>query len=128
MNTKEAIDFLEYDHKYKLNRNSAYNIKMHNEGIQEIIALILSGRGNKMFQNNEDRLVKALETIAESQIKMAQIAEQSFKEAKELRDVTMGMMKEDLKAGAKIEVIKDNLAACEDNSNENSDEDDEMFF
>ena len=82
-----------------------------------------------MFQNNEDRIVKALETIAESQIKMAQIAEQSFKEAKELRDVTMGMMKEDLKAGAKIEVIKDNLAACEDNSNENPDEDDEeMFF
>ena len=102
-----------------------------------------------MFQSNEDRIVKALESIAESQMKMTQIAEQSFKEAKELRDITMGMMKKDLEAGARIDKaideriflnneellkskdkkFKDNLAACEDNSNENPDEDDEeMFF
>jgi len=55
-----------------------------------------------MFQSNEDRIVKSLESIAESQIKMAQIAEQSFKEAKELRDITMGMMKKDLELEKEI--------------------------
>jgi len=48
-----------------------------------------------MFVNNEDRIVKALESIAESQMKQTQIAEESFKEAKQLRDITMGMLTED---------------------------------
>ena len=58
-----------------------------------------------MFQNNEDRIVHALESIAESQMKQTQIAEESFKEAKELRDITMGMMTEDRNMGAKMDKI-----------------------
>ena len=58
-----------------------------------------------MFVNNEDRIVHALESIAESQMKQTQIAEESFKEAKELRDVTMGMMTEDRNMGAKMDKI-----------------------
>ncbi|MBA7583376.1 hypothetical protein ES708_25318 [subsurface metagenome] len=49
-----------------------------------------------MILTNEQRMVKALETIAECLVKHTQIAEQSFKEAKELRDYTLGMMKKDL--------------------------------
>ena len=60
-----------------------------------------------MFVNNEDRIVKALESIAESQMKQTQIAEQSFKEAKELRDITMGMMTEDRNMGVKMDKIMD---------------------
>ena len=48
-----------------------------------------------MLVHNEDKVVKALAIIASCQIKLTQIAEQSFKEAKELRDITMGMMKKD---------------------------------
>jgi len=51
------------------------------------------------FDTNTDnrisRIVRLLEVIAKSQVKQTQIAEQSFKEANELRDVTMGMMKRD---------------------------------
>ena len=50
-----------------------------------------------MFQANEDSIVKSLETIAKCILKQTQIAEQSFKEAKELRDYTIGMMKKDIK-------------------------------
>jgi len=41
------------------------------------------------------RQLKALEIIARCMIKQTEIAEQSFKEAQELRDVTIGMMKKD---------------------------------
>ena len=60
-----------------------------------------------MFVNNEDRIVKALESIADSQMKQTQIAEQSFKEAKELRDITMGMLTEDRNMGTKMDKIMD---------------------
>ena len=60
-----------------------------------------------MFVNNEDRIVKALESIANSQMKQTQIAEESFKEAKELRDITMGMMTEDRNMGVKMDKIMD---------------------
>ena len=60
-----------------------------------------------MFVNNEDRIVKALESIADSQMKQTQIAEESFKEAKELRDITMGMMTEDRNMGVKMDKIMD---------------------
>lgn len=52
-----------------------------------------------MFQANEDSIVKSLETIAKCQLFQTQIAEQSFKEAKELRDYTMKMMKKDMELG-----------------------------
>jgi len=62
-----------------------------------------------MFVNNEDRIVKALESIAESQMKQTQIAEESFKEAKELRDITMGMLTEDRNMGAKMDKVIDKV-------------------
>ena len=48
-----------------------------------------------MFQANEDSIVESLETIAKCQLRQTEIAEQSFKEAQELRDITMKMMKKD---------------------------------
>lgn len=56
MKVKEAIEFLEYDHKYKLNRNSAYNIKKHNEEIQKIISLLQERDKYKdMWEELKDR-------------------------------------------------------------------------
>jgi len=59
-----------------------------------------------MFVNNEDRIVHALESIADSQMKQTEIAEQCFKEAKELRDITMGMMKRDTVLDKKLKSYK----------------------
>ena len=56
-----------------------------------------------MLVHNEDKVVKALTIIASCQLKQTQIAEQSFKEAKELRDITMGMMKKTQEESQKLD-------------------------
>lgn len=56
-----------------------------------------------MLVHNEDKVVKALIIIASCQLKQTQIAEQSFKEAKELRDITMGMMKKTQEESQKLD-------------------------
>lgn len=56
-----------------------------------------------MLLQNEDKVVKSLAIIASCQIELTQIAEQSFKEAKELRDISMGIMKKTQEESQKLD-------------------------
>ena len=47
-----------------------------------------------MFVNNEDRIVHALETIADCFLRQIQIAEEAMKKTQELYKANMAMMKE----------------------------------
>ena len=47
-----------------------------------------------MFQNNEDRIVKALETIAECMVKSNEMAKEALKKSNRLYGANMAMMRE----------------------------------
>lgn len=63
------------------------------------LAEIIGDEPNRISEHLSYRRTRALEIIARCQMKQTEIAEQSFKEAKELRDYTIGMMKKDMKLG-----------------------------
>ena len=47
-----------------------------------------------MFQSNEDRIVKSLETIAECQLKQTEMAREAMKKSQMLFEANMAMMRE----------------------------------
>jgi len=48
-----------------------------------------------MFVNNEDRIVKALETIAKCMVKSNEMAKEALKKSNQLYGANMAMKKED---------------------------------
>ena len=66
-----------------------------------------------MFQSNEDRIVKSLETIAKCQLKQTEMAKEAMKKSQMLYGANMAMMKEsqikpDIKVVLSEEVNKRN--------------------
>ena len=47
-----------------------------------------------MFQNNEDRIVKSLETIASCMVKSNEMAEEALKKSNRLYEASRAMMRE----------------------------------
>jgi len=50
-----------------------------------------------MFQNNEDRIVKSLETIAKCMVKSNEMASEALKKSNDLYKANMAMIKESIK-------------------------------